>query len=268
VDETLTRHAIEVNWRNLALGHEVFEAEGATFVRNIGLPQVYDANFVFGVTAEEPNSIERLLRRTEQEYGHAKRLTFRVAPFTPPAFEARLALDGYDRKDAILLLLDAELRGKPRPCVLRPISDDSGWEDLAELKRMDSDEHLTTVGRTVDVSGVTDGLVSSSRLKCPPVEYVLAYENDRGVGYCNTWGGIDGVGQVEDLFVHPDYRRRGIATALLQHCVASARERGAKSVVIVVDAVNTAKNLYSALGWEPAAICREYGKVATGRPMR
>ncbi len=30
----LTRLAAEVNWRSLALGHDVFEADGATFMRN------------------------------------------------------------------------------------------------------------------------------------------------------------------------------------------------------------------------------------------
>ena len=264
VDEGLVRRAIEVERRNLALGHEVFDAEGATFVRNMDLPGVYDANFVFGVTARDPIPIDRLLQRAEREYLHAKRITFRVDPFTPPAFEARLALDGYDRKDAIVLVLDKALRGIPAPRDMRPSSDEAGWKAYSKLKHLDLQEYLARAGHQIWDSGVTDGLVAASRLKCPPVEYVLAYDDGRPVGYCSTWEGIEGVGQVEDLFVHPDYRHRGIATSLLHQCVATARERGAGSIVIVVSAMNTAKTLYSAMGWEPVAVCREYGKMRDG----
>ena len=63
----------------------------------------------------------------------------------------------------------------------------------------------------------------------------LVYADGQPVGHCNAWEGIDGIGQVEDLFVHPKDRRRGIATALLSACVSLARQRGAGPVVIVVD---------------------------------
>jgi hypothetical protein len=33
MDDRLVRRAVEVNWRHLPLGHDVFEADGATFVR-------------------------------------------------------------------------------------------------------------------------------------------------------------------------------------------------------------------------------------------
>ncbi len=78
VDDRLTRLAVTVNWRGLALGHEVFETEGATFVRNTQPPRIYDANFVFGATVSERKEIERLLLRAAHEYAHASRVTFRV----------------------------------------------------------------------------------------------------------------------------------------------------------------------------------------------
>ena len=101
---------------SLALGHEVFETHGATFVRNLALPAVYDANFVFGVTVAEADGIDWLLARVARDYEHAARLTFRVDPFTPPAFEARLALEGYEReRRGSVLLLEGALRGKATP---------------------------------------------------------------------------------------------------------------------------------------------------------
>src|ERR1051325_7613749 len=106
----MTRRAVEVSWQGLALGNEVFEIDGATFVRNTVVPDINDANYVFGVAASEPDAIERVLARTLSEYRHAAQLTFRIDPFSPPAFEARLVLDGYERSDALILVLDGELR--------------------------------------------------------------------------------------------------------------------------------------------------------------
>lgn len=39
-NDRLIRLSIEVNYRNLALGHDVFDAEDATFVRNTKLPDI------------------------------------------------------------------------------------------------------------------------------------------------------------------------------------------------------------------------------------
>ena len=89
---------------------------------------------------------------------------------------------------------------------------------------------------------------------------MLAYQDGQAVGYFSAWEGLDGVGQVEDLFVLSSYRHRGIATALIHSCVGAARARGAGPVVIVTEVTNTSKTMYAALGWQPVAICRQYGK--------
>lgn len=76
--------------------------------------------------------------------------------------------------------------------------------------------------------------------------------------YCASWAGVDGVGQVDDLFTHPDFRRRGLASALIHRCVADCREHGAKAVVIVADPADTPRRMYAAMGFRPVAIKREY----------
>jgi GNAT superfamily N-acetyltransferase len=261
VDGQLIRRAVEVNWRNLALGHDVFQAYGATFVRNLALPGIYDANFVFGVTVSEPDDIERLLSQVGREYKHAAQLTFRVGPFTPPALEARLALEGYERSEALVFILEGALRGEARRLEIRPVGDESTWQAYVELKYLDWREStLRTSEDSQDAAALARDLAASSRLKCPPVQYVLAYEDGLPVGYCNTWEGLDGMGQVEDLFVHSSYRHHGIGTALLHRCVGAARALGAGPMVIVADVTNTSKAMYEALGWRPAAVCRQYGK--------
>jgi len=248
-----------VNWRNLALGHEVSRLDGAVFVKNTTLPDIYDANFVFDITAPEPAEIDRLLALAAREYAYAAKITFRLDPFTPTAFEARLALEGYERSEGILMLLDGPLRRPASRFRIVPIEDEAGWTAFAELKRLDWREHATEKNLDPDTA-IAGRLVSASRLKCPPAQYILAYEDGRAVGHCSAWEGLDGVGQVEDLFVHPEHLHRGIGTAMLHHCVEAARARGAGSIVIVVDVTNTAKDMYAALGWRPMALCRQYSK--------
>jgi GNAT superfamily N-acetyltransferase len=256
----MLRRALDVNWSNLALGHQVFSAAGATFVRNPALPDVYDANFVFDITASEPAAINALLGRVGEEYPHAPRFTFRTDPLTPPAFEARLAFEGYEWTDAILLLLEGPVLGTRRECEIRPVEDDAASLTYAELKHLDWCEHAPPKKVEAGDSSIVQRLIATNKLKCPPVQYVLAYQDGCGVGYSSTWEGRDGVGQVEDVFVHAAYRRRGIAAAMIHRCVEIARARGAGPMVIVVDPRNAAKYLYSALGWRPIALCRQYGK--------
>jgi predicted GNAT family acetyltransferase len=73
---------------------------------------------------------------------------------------------------------------------------------------------------------------------------------------------VNGIGQVEDLFTHPDFRHRGIATALIAHCVADARARGAGPVLITADPLDTPKQMYAAMGFRPFSVTRNYFKSA------
>lgn len=50
--------------------------------------------------------------------------------------------------------------------------------------------------------------------------------NDRVVGFATVGSGRDGGLELEDLFVDPDWRRRGIARRLVRQIVATARDAG------------------------------------------
>lgn len=55
---------------------------------------------------------------------------------------------------------------------------------------------------------------------------------------------------VEDIVVHPDYRRRGIGTQLLEHLLVWAKERGANRAQLVTDRHNAdAELFYDRVGW-------------------
>jgi GNAT superfamily N-acetyltransferase len=55
---------------------------------------------------------------------------------------------------------------------------------------------------------------------------------------------------IEDIVVHPAYRRRGIGKLLLEHLLAWAKTRGATRAQLVADKDNTGAELfYNGLGW-------------------
>jgi GNAT superfamily N-acetyltransferase len=263
MDAGLVRTAITVNWQHLALGHEQIAHGRATFVRNRSLPLIYDANFLFGVTAAEPPAITQLVNDAEREYAHAAQITIRTDPFTPPAVDGWLLAHGWSCGEAVVLMLSGGVGGSPALCEVRPVRDDRDWASYATLKALDVAESLALPAQH-QLAAVTAGLIRASRLKTPPVAHVLAIRDGQPIGFCSAWGGIDGVGLVEDLFVHPAHRKQGVATALLRHCVARARTAGTGPIALVVHPANTARLMYLSLGWQPVAVCHQYGRATPG----
>ncbi len=254
--EGLIQRALAVNQAMLALGNETFEAEGALFVRNRSLRQERDANHVAQVSASTAEEIDRLLARVEREYAGLPYRRFEVDYRTPPAFEARLALDGYQHNEALLMVLEGELAGKAKPHDVRPIEGEAGWLAREALVAASWQEYTERSGASEDL----EAAVRSGRSKSPPMRFWLAYLDGEPRAYGASWPGLEGMGQVEYLFTHPDFRHRGLAAALIHRCVADCRERGAGAVVITADASDTPKQMYAALGFRPVAVKRSYWK--------
>jgi GNAT superfamily N-acetyltransferase len=250
------RAAIRVDQAHEALGHRTFEAAGAVFVRNPALPDIHVANYARTVTAADPVAIEQLLARAEREYAGCPHRCFEVDLDTPPAFEGRLIRDGYERREFVLMMLEGDLRVRPRPVDLRLADDEKSWRAADRLKRLDWAEAREKAGLGA-FPRVGARLALASRLKTPPDRKWLAYVDGEARGMASVWN-ADGLGQVEDVFVEPAYRHRGLATALIHHGVADCRERGAGAMVIVADAGDTPRHMYAAMGFRPVATKRRY----------
>lgn len=254
----LVRGALAVNRARFALGNECFEADGATFIRNRAIP-VRDANFVTHVTAATPGEISRLLARVEREYAGFPHRSFDVDSTMPPALEALLILDGYQRGgENLVMLLEGDLIGNPKPCEIRPIAGEASWDNYAALRLIDWHEYQARVGNT-ESDHIAQELTRMQRAKVPPVRYWFAYVDGEPRSYCSSWV-ANGFGQVEDLFTYPDFRHRGLATALIHHCVADCRAQGAGPVMLLCDATDTPKHMYAAMGFRPIAVKRGYWK--------
>ncbi len=259
--DQLTRRAQAVNQAYLALGNEQFDADGGSFVRNREVPEVRDSNHVTRITASSPAEIDRLFVRVEREFTDTPHRTYHIYSDTPPAIEARLALEGYERNDALVMLLEGDLAGEVKDHDIRLVESEDSWQAYRSLHMADWISYREAAGEA-DPGAGGEAMFRSRRAKSSPMRYWLAHVDGTPSAYFASWEGLDGVGQVEDLYTQPEFRHRGLATALIHHCVADCRSHGAGPVVIVCDPGDTPKRMYAAMGFRPVAMKRSYWKKA------
>ena len=253
-----------------ALGNERIQLDGALVVRNRDIRAVRDANMVMRVTASSPVAIDRLMGRVEAAFEGFPHRKFLVGPHTPPWLEARLALEDYSRADFILMLLEGGLQRPTKRYDIQPVDSETDWNvfsslhdtNIEEAYRKDSE----TFGVDTDHRAISSNLIQSNRLKSPPVQYWLARVDGFPCGYCSSWQGAGGIGLVEDVFTHPGYRRRGVATALVRHGVEACRAKGAAGVLISALATDTPKRIYAALGFRPVMTLSSYWRETPTSP--
>jgi ribosomal protein S18 acetylase RimI-like enzyme len=79
----------------------------------------------------------------------------------------------------------------------------------------------------------------------------VAEQDGSVVGFA-TWAEADGIGELEDLFVDPDYRRRGIAAALVRRIAEVLRVRGAERLEVTANP--HAMGFYRAAGFTDCGV--------------
>jgi GNAT superfamily N-acetyltransferase len=261
-DDELIIRACETSFDYLALGNERFQAHEASFVRSRQTPRRHDANLIGLVRARSQDEIDALLQRFRQEYEGADALQVSVDALTPDRFVARLLMeDGYKHAEYLVQLLDDELRHVARPVEIKEAVTEEDWAAYMELDKLwwlESSTGADQLGR-YDVE-LHEEFMLNKRLKQPEVRSWLAYLDGEPRAFLSSFPGRNGVGMVEDLFCQSDYRHRGLASALLAHAVADARQRGASPVLITADPASTPKQMYAAFGFRPLYVSRTYTK--------
>jgi GNAT superfamily N-acetyltransferase len=250
--ESAARALCETYRAHTALGIDVVDGPGCRVLRNDDAPDVYDANHLeIGPDAD----FETALAFLEDQLGARPYRNIRTDPFSPPEFEAEFMLRNYVADPTLQLLLEGELLGPaPESFDLRPVEDESEWTELARLFRADHIETDEKRGTQVFSPALSDQIFETHRRASIEIRFFMVWVEGEAVAFFSSWPGQNGVGMVEDLFTMPAYRNRGIARALIHHCVADARARGASQVVIGAEPGDTPKNLYAALGFRPACL--------------
>lgn len=88
-------------------------------------------------------------------------------------------------------------------------------------------------------------------------------ENGDLVGYAGMWLSVD-EGQITNVAVHPDYRRRGIAHSLVVNLVQVCKRKGLASITLEVRESNiNAISLYRKLGFLDVGLRKNYYKNPT-----
>jgi GNAT superfamily N-acetyltransferase len=88
--------------------------------------------------------------------------------------------------------------------------------------------------------------------------YLIAWEDDEPVGHAHiAWEGTRvGIPEVQDVYVLPERRSRGIATLLNEAAEQAVRDRGWESISLSVsrDGNPGARRLYDRLGYADAGL--------------
>ncbi|MGI5120907.1 GNAT family N-acetyltransferase [Marinactinospora thermotolerans] len=244
-----------------AIGGEERTVNGAHWTRNLKAPAVEYCNTVGGLVGDDPHRLRDLLGQA-RAWTASPAMRVHVGATTPTATEAALLLAGCELVETLLeLVVTGPLVG-PTPAGagvdILPVEDDAGWERLAELFRLDHEEEDAGEGRPPRPAEETAQAVLARRAKTPAVRYWLAVEEGRPCGFFSSWPRRGEMAKVEDLFVRPEHRGRGVATRLLHHAVADARSQGAGPVLIRAAHDDRPKHLYARMGFRPVAVTRYY----------
>jgi ribosomal-protein-alanine N-acetyltransferase len=97
-----------------------------------------------------------------------------------------------------------------------------------------------------------------TELSCRLSVWLVALEGEQVVGYVGSQTVID-ESDMMNIAVHPDFRRRGIAEALVADLEAALRQRGSRALTLEVrDSNAPAIALYEKLGFAQVGLRKNY----------
>ncbi len=260
MNETTAKLACDTYAYHGQLGHTQHDLRYCKLVQDTANPDVWSSNKAYAVTARTAQEIETLLSEVGAVSATLSYRHFVVDPFTPPAFAAYLSLNDYEEQATIIqMVLDGPLSRAASSAEpnLRPVVTPADWAVLRKLVQQDYAEGGRTQGKILSAP-VIDGIVAGYRAKQQACQFFLAELDAQPCAYGSGLCAPNGMGMVEDLFTLPQLRKRGIASAVIAHCVDYCRSRGANQVLIGSHANEQPKHLYRRLGFEPVCLTRDY----------
>jgi GNAT superfamily N-acetyltransferase len=149
--------------------------------------------------------------------------------------------------------------------LVRPVSEvRQPQRVVGQARRLDTP---TKDGGCIDIRELTpadvdrvDAVLPLSRLEKAQT-YLVAWEADEPIGQAHiAWTDTKlGLPEVQDVFVRPEFRRRGVATELARAAERLAGERAYELISLSYGEVNeAARRLYESLGYTRADIAPEH----------
>ncbi len=83
----------------------------------------------------------------------------------------------------------------------------------------------------------------------------IAYHEEEPIGFTQLYKTFSSVSLrpfyiLNDLYVNPEFRKKGVGEALLEHAKAFCKEQGFKGLALETAIDNPAQKLYERLGWK------------------
>ncbi len=130
-------------------------------------------------------------------------------------------------------------------------------DDLASL----FDEYRVFYEQASDLPGAKSFL--KDRIANDESLVFMAFLNKKAVGFMQLFPSFSSVSMkplliLNDLYVHRDYRKKGIGEALLIHAQRYCTQLNYKGLGLETATDNPAQQLYEKLGWEKDTHCFHY----------
>ncbi|MEG3180838.1 GNAT family N-acetyltransferase [Sphingomonas sp. LT1P40] len=255
--ELADRIAEAYRWHH-ALGNSTIDAGFCRIVANPAIPRIWDANHADGVIIDTAAGFTDLLAVMDRELAHCPDRMVHTDHRSPPALLAMLALaDFREQLTIIQMALTGPVRGDHRALHLHPVVTDANWTMLADLVATDYAEGARS-GGVSHGRDISDALVAGYRAKGAAYRFHLVIEDDEPVAYGASVVCPDGIGMIEDLYTHPEHRRRGIASALIAEYSTRLVAVGCDTIFLGAITSEPAKHLYHRLGFQPVALARAW----------
>ncbi|PKP82993.1 MAG: hypothetical protein CVT79_02805 [Alphaproteobacteria bacterium HGW-Alphaproteobacteria-18] len=242
-----------------ALGNECIQSDHCQLVIDRQHPSVWSSNHVSRVRAETETEIHAVFEAMDQAFGHCRHRFVSSDCFTPPQFLAHLALRDYrELTPTLQMVLPGDLAPVNAPRLnLRQVEQDRDWEIIGQLVQADHDEGART-NHAILAGEVSRGIVEGFKKKIGPCTLYLASIDGIECAYGMAVRCPGGLGMVEDLYTLPAYRNRGVASAIIRHCVDALRRHGHETVFLGAHISERPKYLYYRLGFKPLMLTREF----------
>ncbi|QSB05141.1 GNAT family N-acetyltransferase [Natronoglycomyces albus] len=232
-----------------AAGGVTTRHRAGTLVTHPDAPDYRMGNFACDFTTEDLSEVAELIEHTDRVV---------IGRDTGAAIAAHLALHDWQLEQELQLALSPNVAVEaPMQMEFQPVQGDL-WDTIYRFFRLDHCEEDARAGVPTRPEAETRSGVALRRNIAVEATYYLASAGVEPEACVAIWSNHDGVGIIEDVFVHPDARGRGIATSMLRFAVRRLRGRGVKHVLIAADINDTPKHLYHRFGFRPAYVRTSY----------